>query len=136
MFLCQAAVMKMGWVSSGDALHEEDQVQPLNKLPSHSQEGSWSHMLCIDESLKKTATAFLGPNPGTEADWKDRVLSRMNLSWRALVALAGELAWCGGPDGESIKYSGVSYILETRKKSRFPDLGAESALGCPAFLFS
>ena len=130
--------MEMGWVSSGDALREEDQVQPLNKLLSHSQEGSWSCMLRIDESLKMSAAAFLGPNPGTEADWEDQVLSGMNLSWRALVALAGELARCGGPDadGESIKYGGVSYILETREKSRFCDLGTESALGRPAFYFS
>lgn len=38
------------------------------------------------------AAAFLGPDPGTEADWEDWILSGMNLSWRALVALAGELA--------------------------------------------
>ena len=44
--------MEMGCVSSGDALHEDDEVQPLNKLLSCGQEGTWSCMLCINESLK------------------------------------------------------------------------------------
>lgn len=109
-------------MSSGDAPHEEDQVQPLNKLLSRSQEGSWSRTLCSPEALKMRATAFLGPNPGTEAEWEDLVLWRMSLSWRALVDLAGELAWCGGPDasGECNKYGGVSCVLGMRVKTRFP----------------
>jgi len=128
--------MEMDWVSSGDALPGEDQVQPLSKRLSHSQEGSWSRMLCIDESMKMRAAAFMGLKSrhrgrvgGLDPEQDESELESTGCPcWRA-----GSVWW---PDGESIKCGGVSYILGTREKCRFPDLATKSALGCPYFSFS
>lgn len=115
-------MVEKGWVRSGHALREE-QVQPL----SHSQEGSWSCVLCVCESFSVKPAVFSDPSPGTATGWQIQVLRGTNPSWAALDALAEDLGGCSGPDavGESINYSCVSYILGMREKASFPGLGTE-----------
>lgn len=50
--------MEVGWVRSGGALHGDDQVQPLNKLLSRSQEGSWSCVLCNGVFKNESSCVF------------------------------------------------------------------------------
>lgn len=109
------------WVSSGD----EEQVQPL----SHSQGGGWPCVLCIPDSLNEKSalhipifSLFSDPSAGTVTGCEDQVLSRVNLSWGALGALAEDMVGCSGPDalGESMSYSCVLHILGMRERTIFP----------------
>lgn len=109
-------------MSSGDALRAEDEVQPLNKLLSHGQEGSWSFVLSIDES-SKYESIFRSKSRQRRPEWVELELESTGCPCRR-----------AGPGGESIKYDGVSYMLGMRERSRFPDLGTKIGIMPSCFL--